>query len=149
MAKQKKNNATGYCKFCGQQLLVYLPEGWDPEDKTQEEYDQLATEQCECEQALTHEEKNQKKLAAIKRMTEYYDELLGQFRINNPETVKEMQKLEGQQALMLKAVEMVADRVVHAAAVQLSLSEAFTVAIKASGDIQIKRTYKGVEEWVF
>lgn len=145
----KKKQTTGNCKYCGQSMIIHLPEGWDPEDKAQEDYDQLATEQCECERALSAEEKNQRKTAAVKRMTEHYDTILDGIKPTTPELQEERKKVEGQQELMIKTVEMVADGHVVAAQVQISLSQMFTVTVKKNGDLQIKRVYKGVEEWLF
>ena len=146
---RKKNETLGYCKYCGQQRMIYLPEGWDPADKAQEDYDQLATEQCECERALSAEEKNKRKDAAVQRMTEHYDTILAGIKADTPEHIEERKKIFGQQELMVKTVEMVADGNVVAAQVQISLSQVFSVAVKKNGDLQIKRVYKGVEEWLF
>ena len=149
MAKRKNNEVTGTCRHCRQTRLIYLPDGWIPEDKEQDDYDNLATEQCECERAVSEAEKNEKKLKAIARMTEYYDELLKMHNQNTKEGQKEWQLLEKQKGLMIRIIETVADEQISGAVVGITKCETFTVMIKANGDLQIKRQYKGTEEWIF
>lgn len=149
MAKQKKNQTTGTCKHCGQQMIIHLPDEWDPEDKTQDEYDQLATEQCECSQAMKEADNAKKKAAAIKRMTEYYDNLIAGIKGQDPEAAKERQHLEQRLTFMIGAIEAVTDDVISAAGIQISKAEVLSIGYKANGDLQIKRVYKGSEEWIF
>lgn len=149
MSKSKENQATGVCRHCGQNMLIHLPDDWDPEDKTQEEYDQLATEQCECDQAQNELQKNKQKMNAIARMAEFYDNLISVITTNTPEAIKEIQMLERQQALMISIIETVTDDVIGSAVIQIRPCEAFSVSYKAKGDLQIKRTFKGLEEWIF
>lgn len=149
MARQKKNQTTGTCKHCGQQMIVHLPEGWDPETKTQDEYDQLATEQCKCSQAMKEAENVKKKAAAIKRMTEYYDNLIAGIKGQDPEATKERQHLEQRLTFMIGAIEAVTDDVISAASIQISKAEVLLIGYKANGNLQIKRVYKGSEECIF
>lgn len=145
----KKNQATGNCKYCGQSMIIHLPEGWDPEDKTQEEYDDLATEQCECSKAMKKSENAKKKAAAIERMTEYYDNIIADITGQDPEAEQERQLYERRLHFMIGAIEAVTDDAVAAAGIQLSKSEMMSIGYKANGDLQIKRVYKGSEEWIF
>ena len=85
-------------------------------------------------------------------MREFYDgriaEMLTKFR-NVAQAAYQHEMLIGQQDLMLKVVEDVADRVILGASIPITESEVFTIVVKKSGDLQIKRTYKGSEEWIF
>lgn len=149
MAKRKENQTTGTCRYCGQNMIVHLPEEWDPDEKTQDEYDQLATEQCDCDGAQTSAERNDKKLKAMERMAEYYDELIAVTAGDTERDTLSREKLERQKGLLIGVICCVADGMIEAATVQIAPSEVFSVAIKAKGDLQIKRTYKGSEEWLF
>ena len=145
----KKNQATGNCRYCGQSMIIHLPEGWDPEDREQEEFDMLATAQCECDRAVQEAERNEKKEKAIERMAEYYDE---QIKVHAGDTERDIlrrARLERQKSLMINVICNVADRMIAAAAVQIAEQEVFQVAVKTKGDLQIKRTFKGSEEWIF
>ena len=130
-------------------MIVHLPEGWDPEDKTQDEYDELATEQCECSQAMKEAENAKKKAADIKRMTEYYDNLIAGIKGQDPEAAKERQLLEQRLTFMICAIMAVTDNAISAAGIQISKAEVLSISYKANGDLQIKRVYKGSEEWIF
>lgn len=149
MARQKKNQTIGTCKHCGQQMVIHLPDGWDPETKTQDEYDEMTTEQCECSQAMKEAENAKKKAAAIKRMTEYYDKIIAGIKGQDPEAVKERLLFDRRCTFMVGAIQGVTDNVVSAATIQISKSEMMSIGYKANGDLQIKRVYKGSEEWLF
>lgn len=62
MAKIKK--VTGFCNYCSQGRLVDVP---DNEEFTQDELNRIATDECECPQAIAHREREDK----IER-AEYY-----------------------------------------------------------------------------
>ena len=145
----KKNQTTGQCKYCGQSMIIHLPEGWDPEEKGQEELDQLATEQCECVQAMSAEAKQKQKREAVKRMEKFYDKQMLEIKGGTPEANQERNRIMNQSDLMVKVIEEVVDRDIYAASIQISQSQMFSVAKKANGDLQVKRVYKGVEEWLF
>ena len=149
MARQKKNRTTGTCKHCGQQMIIHLPEGWDTEDKTQEEYDELATEQCECSQAQKEAENATKKAAAIKRITEYYDSIIARITGQDDLAAKERQLFDRRLSFMISAIEAVTEGTIAAAGIRISESETMSIGYKANGDLQIKRMYKGTEEWLF
>lgn len=148
----KKNQTTGQCKYCGQSVIIHLPEGWSPEDKTQGDYDQLATEQCICEGSLSEAQREEQKKRAVERMREFYEgriaEMLTEVR-NEAQAVYQHEMLTRQQALMMEVVKDVADRVILGASIPITESEVFTIVVKKGGDLQIKRTYKGSEEWIF
>lgn len=149
MARKKKNQTTGTCKHCGQQMIIHLPEGWDPEDKAQEDYDELATEQCECSQAKKEAENATKKAAAIKRITEYYDSITAQIKGQDDIAARERQLYDRRLSFAISAIEAVTEDVIAAAGIRISESEMMSIGYKANGDLQIKRMYKGTEEWLF
>ena len=62
MAKIKK--VTGFCDFCSQGRLVGVP---DDREFSQDELNRIATDECECEKAKRHREREDK----IER-AEYY-----------------------------------------------------------------------------
>lgn len=149
MARKKKNQTTGTCKHCGQQMIIHLPKGWDPEDKTQDEYDELATEQCECSQAQKEAENATKKAAAIKRITEHYDSIIARITGQDDIAVRERKLFERRLSFAISAIEAVTENVIAAAGIRISESEMMSIGYKANGDLQIKRMYKGTEEWLF
>lgn len=149
MARKKKNQTTGTCKHCGQQMIIHLPDGWDPEDKTQDEYDALATEQCECSQTKKEAENATKKAAAIKRITEYYDSITARITGQDDIAARERQLFERRLSFAISAIEAVTEDVIAAAGIRISESEMMSIGYKANGDLQIKRMYKGTEEWLF
>ena len=149
MARQKKNQTTGTCRYCGQQMIIHLPEGWEPDEKTQEEYDALATEQCECEGAQSEAERARQKEEACARMVEYYSALMAPIDRNTPGGIEEIERLIRQQELMVRIIKMITDRHIAGASVQTTGAEAFSVSIKAKGKLCIRRVYKGMEEWIF
>lgn len=149
MARKKKNQTTGTCKHCGQQMIIHLPDGWDPEEKTQDEYDELATEQCECSQAQKEAENATKRAAAIKRITEYYDSITARITVQDDIAARERQLFESRLSFAISAIEAVTEGVIVAAGIRISESEMMSIGYKANGDLQIKRMYKGTEEWLF
>lgn len=151
MAK-KQGQTMGTCKHCGQQMVIHLPEDADPAGWTQEDFDATATEQCICEGALSEAQKDEQKKKAVKRMREFYEGRIGEMLTevrNEAQAVYQHEMITRQQALMVKVVEDVADHVILGASIPITESEVFTVTIKKSGDLQIKRTFKGSEEWIF
>ena len=145
----KEHQVTGTCKYCGQHMMIYLPEGWEPDEKTQEEYDALATEQCECEGAQSEAERARQKEEAISRMVEYYDALTAELNVNTQEGAREFERLSRQQALMVSIISMITDRCIAAASIQMTGAEVFSVSVKSKGQLCIRRIYKGMEEWIF
>lgn len=151
MAK-KQAQTMGTCRHCGQQMVIHLPEDADPAGWTQEDFDQTATEQCICEGAMSEAQKEEQKKRAVDRMREFYEgriaEMLTEVR-NDAQAVYQREMLIRQRILMVGVVEDVADRVILGASIPITESEVFTIVVKKSGDLQIKRTFKGSEEWIF
>lgn len=145
---EKKNQTQGICKYCGQSMMIHLPEGWDPESKDQEEYDRLATEQCECERGKTEEQKKSQVEKAVGRMKDFYNDRIDA-KAAAGGTYEEIEDLKRQAAFMKAAVRSVGEECVEAAHIALTPAEAFSVTYKKNGDLQIKRTFKGTEEWLF
>lgn len=51
---EEKENAkahVGTCRFCGQRMIIQGPFGKTP---TQQELDTIATDQCDCDEAITY-----------------------------------------------------------------------------------------------
>ena len=98
---------------------------------------------------MSAEAKEKQKREAVKRMKKFYDKQLLEIKGGTPEAGKEQDRIMNQGELMVKVIEEVVDRDIYAASVQISQSQMFSVAKKANGDLQVKRVYKGVEEWLF
>lgn len=147
MAKKSKQ-ITGTCRHCGQTRIIYIPDGKEPGEYTQEELDDTATEQCECEKAVTAEAKNRQKKEAVDRMNKYYNDIIAAIKPGQDEAGK-IEHLRGRQVLMTTIIESVCDRDIAAAGIQLTAAEAFMVSFKSGGALKVKRTYKGAEEWIF
>lgn len=105
MAQIKK--VTGFCNFCSQGRLVAVP---DDQEFPQDELNRIATEECECEKAKRHREREDK----IER-AEYY--------INNLVPDREGEA----KPLLLAAVPLLIDRVIKKMSVNLDGRVTYTI----------------------
>lgn len=134
--------AYGCCKFCGQRIVLSLPEGCAPEDYTTGELNDMATGRCACDAAERESRRTEQEKQAVSQIGEVF----GQMVAEDPARAN---IYTAQQAIITDAVKMICRGGIESAQIRMDANSSFGIGIKSNGNLRIRRTYKGTEEWVF
>ena len=76
------------------------------------------------------------------KLQELYNRLIEE----NPE---EAVKLSAQQTLVSDAVNLICSAAIESAQIRMDAHTSFVMGLKSNGEIWIRRTFRGTEEWLF
>lgn len=140
--KKQENMASAPCRYCGQIIQLFLPEGRTADSYDQEELVEMATGRCACDEAVTASNRVAQIKGAKGALQELFDRLI-------EESPEEAVKLTAQQTLISDAVNLICSAAIESAQIRMDAHTHFAMGLKSNGELRIRRTFRGTEEWLF
>lgn len=134
--------AIGVCKYCGQTISLFLPDGKTADDYEPQDLIDMATGKCACDEAVKESNRLVQEIQAVKQIGEVFEQMI----LEDPDRTS---VYDDQRALIENAVRMVCGMTIESAQIRMDAHSSFAIGIKSNGSLRIRRTYKGTEEWIF
>lgn len=140
--KEKQTTAYGICKYCGQRIIVFLPEGKTVDDYEPKELNDMATGRCGCDEAMKEAVRTVQEADALAQIDETFAQML-------KEEPGMSLRIAAQQSIVKDAVKFVCRGMIESAQIRMDAHSSFAIGLKSNGNLRIRRTFKGTEEWIF